>query len=269
MASAGSDSAIYDGLNKCCRSIASIPAEEEEHLFLVGTASIKGDNEVRCVPWACDIALAHMMLQIHLIEVDDDATAVTCKAVFPHSAEVWSLASCPWDAKVFASGSSDADAGTHSATLWAMTANADDASSTGSGNAREHLDELAVLRGHKSRVHCVLWDPHASSADAAQLLTVDDTCARLWNVSAALGASTGAASTLAPIGRVDAAAGSVFGAAAWDPHFGHEILLAQDSCLLWHDTRSTVRADGSGETIRRVDTSAWWTSASSHTTAPV
>ena len=53
MAGSRQDGAIYDGLHKCCRALTSVPAEEEEHLFLAGTASIKGDNEVCCPASAC------------------------------------------------------------------------------------------------------------------------------------------------------------------------------------------------------------------------
>ena len=201
------------------------------------------------------------------MEVDDDATSVTCKKVFSHSAEVWSIDSCPWDANVFATGNSDADAGTHSATLWSM-ASASDAEDEADGGSMLQLDELVVLRGHKSHVRCVLWDPHAGDAASAKLLSMCEESARLWDVSSAMGAAGSAAASLSPLGRVDAPAGATLGAAAWDPHFGHELVLAQDSCLLWHDIRSSMRSDASGKAIRSVDTSAWWNSAADGSGAP-
>ena len=245
-------------------------AEEEEHLFLAGTASIKGENEVRDFQSQLGVVVRRQIvpsLQIHLLEVDDDATVVTCKQVFSHAAEVWSIASCPWDAQVFATGNSDSDAGTHSATLWSMAASSEADEDTDVG-AMLSLDELVVLRGHKSHVRCVLWDPHAADASAAQLLSMCDSSARLWDISSALGASGSAASSLSPLGRVDASAGTSLGAAAWDPHFAHELVVAQDSSLLWHDTRSSVRSDGSGAPIRSVDTSAWWSSSADGENSP-
>ncbi len=209
-------------------------------------------------------------MQIHLIEVDDDAVTATCKKVYSHPAEVWSVASCPWDSQVFATGNSDADAGTFSATIWSTACASDDEEQTESpaGSTLHNLNELVVLRGHKAHVRSVLWDPHATDAASAQLLSMCEGSARLWDVSAALGASGSAAASLAPIGRVDAPAGSAFGAAAWDPHFGHEVVLAQDSSLVWHDTRSSIRSDGSGTAVRSVDTSAWWSSVAGERSLP-
>ena len=210
---AAASSATYDGLQQgACRALAAVVAEEDEHHFLVGSSSVKGDNEVSSswrgvhAPPVCTAPL--IPAQLHLLEVDDDATSVTCKAVLAHPAEVWSIACCPWDAAVVVTGHSDADVGTSAATVWKMEE--EEAAGAGEGGSMV-LEELAVLRGHKGRVIDLVWDPHAEEASAARLLTLEAACLRLWDVSAAL---TGGSMAHAPTGKVDVPAGSAAGAVA-------------------------------------------------------
>lgn len=193
--------------------------------------------------------------------MDDDATSVTCKAILPHHAEVWSIATCPWDATALATGHSDADSGTHAATVWRMALPGGDAGSDAGSDADSapvsgdaDLEEQAVLRGHKTRVKQILWDPHASGPADARLLSVEGPSVRLWDVSSALGA--GGASALAPVGRVDTPVGGAAGAVAWDPHSAHEIGIAHGAEVRWFDVRSSFTGEGTSDSIRSLHTTA-------------
>ncbi|VDK87258.1 unnamed protein product [Onchocerca ochengi] len=70
------------GIDLPARSIVGLPAEQERTLFLVGTLSLKQDNEV------C------------LLEVDDDWLQIT-KRSFNHPAgEIWCMSSSPIDSNI-------------------------------------------------------------------------------------------------------------------------------------------------------------------------
>uniref|UniRef100_A0A915Q1B5 F-box associated domain-containing protein n=1 Tax=Setaria digitata TaxID=48799 RepID=A0A915Q1B5_9BILA len=70
------------GIDLPTRSIVGLPAEQERTLFLVGTLSLKQDN------------------QVCLLEVDDDWLQIT-KRSFNHPAgEIWYLSSSPVDSGI-------------------------------------------------------------------------------------------------------------------------------------------------------------------------
>ncbi|VBB28855.1 unnamed protein product [Acanthocheilonema viteae] len=72
------------GIDLPARSIVGLPAEQERTLFLVGTLSLKQDN------------------QVCLLEVDDDWLQIT-KRSFNHPAgEIWCLSSSPIDSNIIA-----------------------------------------------------------------------------------------------------------------------------------------------------------------------
>ncbi|CAG9532797.1 unnamed protein product [Cercopithifilaria johnstoni] len=72
------------GIDLPARSIVGLPAEQERTLFLVGTLSLKQDN------------------QVCLLEVDDDWLQIT-KRSFNHPAgEIWFMSSSPVDSNVVA-----------------------------------------------------------------------------------------------------------------------------------------------------------------------
>lgn len=72
------------GIDLQARCLVGVPAEQERTLFLVGTLSLKQDN------------------QLCLLEVDDDWLQISRRS-FPHPAgEIWHLASSPVDANIAA-----------------------------------------------------------------------------------------------------------------------------------------------------------------------
>uniref|UniRef100_A0A0R3RWD7 WD_REPEATS_REGION domain-containing protein n=1 Tax=Elaeophora elaphi TaxID=1147741 RepID=A0A0R3RWD7_9BILA len=72
------------GIDLPARSIVGLPAEQERTLFLVGTLSLKQDN------------------QVCLLEVDDDWLQIT-KRSFNHPAgEIWCISSSPVDSSIIA-----------------------------------------------------------------------------------------------------------------------------------------------------------------------
>ncbi|VDN29253.1 unnamed protein product [Gongylonema pulchrum] len=73
------------GIDSPARSLVNIPAEQDRTLFLVGTLSLKQQEN-----------------QICLLEVDDDWLQIT-KRSFPHRAgEIWHMSSSPVDPEIVA-----------------------------------------------------------------------------------------------------------------------------------------------------------------------
>eukprot|EP00754_Rhynchopus_humris_P041913 Rhum_TRINITY_DN25447_c0_g1::Rhum_TRINITY_DN25447_c0_g1_i1::g.182150::m.182150 len=70
-----SESAVYK-LELPCRALTSA-VDPEQHLFLLGTLSLKGKN------------------QIYLLEYKEDTSLCECLATWLHPYEIWHIASCP------------------------------------------------------------------------------------------------------------------------------------------------------------------------------
>jgi len=125
-------SAIY-GLTAKARCITSQIAETEKNRFLVGTLSLRDDNE------------------IHLIEVREDGGDITCVNIFNHPCEIWAISACPSNpALLFTCYNTGTE---YKATLWRMNEN----------RSNVKLDEVLELRGHTGVIKGVLWDPSGSS----------------------------------------------------------------------------------------------------------
>eukprot|EP01060_Flectonema_neradi_P030280 TRINITY_DN4364_c0_g1_i1.p1 TRINITY_DN4364_c0_g1~~TRINITY_DN4364_c0_g1_i1.p1 ORF type:complete len:346 (+),score=40.30 TRINITY_DN4364_c0_g1_i1:542-1579(+) len=69
------DSSVY-GLDQPCRALDSV-ASPTQNLFLLGSLSLKGKN------------------QIYLLEHKEDSAFLECLAMWSHPYEIWSLHSCP------------------------------------------------------------------------------------------------------------------------------------------------------------------------------
>lgn len=65
------------------RCISDVKADTDHTSFLTGTLSLKEENEV------------------HLIRLSSDANELICEGLFSHPNEIWDLASCPFDPRIF------------------------------------------------------------------------------------------------------------------------------------------------------------------------
>ncbi|KAK7846135.1 wd repeat-containing protein dwa2 [Quercus suber] len=79
----GGSSGIGYGLKYQARCISDVKADTDHTSFITGTLSLKEENEV------------------HLIRVSSGGTELICEGLFSHPNEIWDLASCPFDQRIF------------------------------------------------------------------------------------------------------------------------------------------------------------------------
>lgn len=96
------------------RCISDVKADTDHTSFITGTLSLKEENEVYILLifffwfwfqfvflflklmefWGC-------LFQVHLIRVSSGGTELICEGLFSHPNEIWDLASCPFDQRIF------------------------------------------------------------------------------------------------------------------------------------------------------------------------
>ncbi|KAG7020715.1 WD repeat-containing protein DWA2 [Cucurbita argyrosperma subsp. argyrosperma] len=79
----GGSSGIGYGLKYQARCIADVKADTDHTSFITGTLSLKDENEV------------------HLIRLSSSGSELICEGLFSHPNEIWDLASCPFDQRIF------------------------------------------------------------------------------------------------------------------------------------------------------------------------
>lgn len=94
-----------------------VKADPGNTCFLAGTLSLKEENEVpmfclrfgfRCsetcllfdLIWTCALFVV-LVIQVHLIRLSQDGTELVCEGLFSHPNEIWDLASCPFNPRLF------------------------------------------------------------------------------------------------------------------------------------------------------------------------
>lgn len=259
------------------RCLVTHAADENHHGFLVGTANLRGPNEVReptgprshrrrtraiahgtdrsprprpgCTPPAPRTPPTTPS-QIRLLRYFEDDEAIECTAVYAHKHEVVGLAACPYDAALVATVFNEAPR--TRAAVWRMPdipglsdgdndapASADNADL--SSAAPRDLTPVAELPSPGNVQH-VQWRPTRDGANAASLLAVEAASVRVWTLRDGGG---GAAAALGDAGReLPTGDASFVGGAAWDPHHPHEVAVAADAGVQCWDLRSGARARG-------------------------
>jgi len=142
--------AIY-GLPAKARCITSQLAETEKNRFLVGSLSLREDNE------------------IHLIEVreSDRDRDIVCVNIFTHPCEIWSLTASPSNSNLFFTCYNTGVE--FKASLWSIHENS------------PTLEEIVELKPHSGIIRSVLWDV-AGKSD--YVVSIDDSNVRLFDLDA-------------------------------------------------------------------------------------
>lgn len=105
------------------RCIADVKADTDHTSFLAGTLSLKEENEVHLLlclylprlillwtflflgenVWIVVQCLNFIFdyFQVHLIRLSSDDNELICEGLFSHPDEIWDLASCPFDQRIF------------------------------------------------------------------------------------------------------------------------------------------------------------------------
>ncbi|KAK3038851.1 hypothetical protein RJ639_028573 [Escallonia herrerae] len=107
------------------RCIADVKADTDHTSFITGTLSLKEENEV------------------HLIRLSSGGTELVCEGLFSHPNEIWDLASCPFDQRIFSTVFFSGDS--YGAAVWQMP------ELYGQLNSPQ-LERVASLDAHSSKI---------------------------------------------------------------------------------------------------------------------
>ncbi|MQM10745.1 hypothetical protein Taro_043640 [Colocasia esculenta] len=107
------------------RCIADVKADSAHTSFLAGTLSLREENEV------------------HLIRLSPSGAELVCEGLFYHPNEIWDLASCPYDQRVFSTVFASGEA--YGAAIWKIP------ELYGQSNSPQ-LEQLVSLNGHSFKI---------------------------------------------------------------------------------------------------------------------
>lgn len=202
----GGSTGIGYGLKYQARCISDVKADTDHTSFLAGTLSLKEENEV------------------HLIRLNSDGTELFCEGLFSHPNEIWDLASCPFDQRIFSTVFSSGES--QGAAVWQMP------ELYGQLNSPQ-LERIASLDGHDSKIKCVLWWP---TGKHDKLASVDEQNLVIWNLDTAK--KTAQVQSQESAGVLHYLSGG-----AWDPHDVNSIALTCDSSIQFWDIRTMKKTN--------------------------
>ncbi|KAL3686907.1 hypothetical protein R1sor_013216 [Riccia sorocarpa] len=191
------------GVKYQARCIAPYVLDSQRTRFLVGTQSLREENEV------------------HLITLPDNSSDIICEGLYTHQHEIWDLAVCPFDPQLISTVY--ASVGEYGAALWRIP----DRSRGGYLNVLP-LENVASLNGHTTTIKCTLWWP---SGKHNQLLSIDSENLFIWDLVTEQRAAKIQARLSA--GELHHMAGG-----AWDPHDVTKVATAVESSVVIWDLRS-------------------------------
>uniref|UniRef100_A0A0D6R6Q8 EIPR1-like beta-propeller domain-containing protein n=1 Tax=Araucaria cunninghamii TaxID=56994 RepID=A0A0D6R6Q8_ARACU len=207
------------GLKYQARCIANVigDSQSQQTSFLVGTLSLREENEV------------------HLIQLSPFGSELTCEGLYSHPHEIWDLASCPFDLRIFSTVY--ASGGDYGAALWRIP-------EPSTHHNAPQLEQLGCLDAHTHKIKCVLWWP---SGRHGQLVSIDEETFYLWS----LDSSTMSAKVLSQesAGMLNHMSGG-----AWDPHDINTLSIACESSVQFWDLRSIKQVNSIGHAqVRDLD----------------
>lgn len=205
------DPAIYS-LRLKARSVVGLKADEDAidvvNHFMVGTTSLRDDNE------------------IHVVKYTETSNEVACTAILNHPNEIWSISPCVCDRSLFFTTYNRG--GKFGASLWRMPEEALD----GTGR-RLDIDECLRISTPSETVWSVIWDPSAEDDPTdMQVVSMEKHAMRHWKIG-----EGGSSATAASVVEIDTA-GDGFTAAAWDPHWNHLVATGHGRDATVWDLRS-------------------------------
>ncbi|CAN8292247.1 unnamed protein product [Cochlearia groenlandica] len=202
----GGSSGIGYGLKYQARCISDVKADTDYTSFLTGTLSLKEENEV------------------HLLRLSSGGSELICEGLFAHPNEIWDLASCPFDQRVFSTVFSTGES--FGASIWQIPELYGQLSSP-------QLECIASLDSHVAKINCVLWWP---SGRWDKLISIDEQNIFLWS----LDCSKKSAEVLSKdsAGMLHSLSGG-----AWNPHDVNSVAATGESSVQFWDLRTMKKVN--------------------------
>lgn len=205
------------GLKYQARCIADVKADTDHTSFITGTLSLKEENEV------------------HLIRLASGGTELICEGLFSHPNEIWDLASCPFDQRIFSTVFSNSES--YGAAIWQIP------EFYGQLNSPQ-LERIAALDSHTSKIKCVLWWP---TGRHDKLISIDEQNMFLWSLDSSK--KTAQLQSQQSAGMLHSLSGG-----AWDPHDSNAVSLTSESAIQIWDLRTMKLANSLDQShARNVD----------------
>ncbi|OMP11145.1 hypothetical protein COLO4_03999 [Corchorus olitorius] len=202
----GGSSGIGYGLKYQARCISDVKADTDHTSFITGTLSLKEENEV------------------HLIRLSSGGTELICEGLFSHPNEIWDLASCPFDQRIFSTVFSTGES--YGAAIWQIP------ELYGQLNSPQ-LERIASLDAHVGKINCVLWWP---SGRHDKLISIDEENLLLWSLDCSKKAAQ--VQSKESSGMLHYLSGG-----AWDPHDVNSVAATCESSVQFWDLRTMKKAN--------------------------
>eukprot|EP00271_Cylindrocystis_brebissonii_P021124 TRINITY_DN7393_c0_g1_i3.p1 TRINITY_DN7393_c0_g1~~TRINITY_DN7393_c0_g1_i3.p1 ORF type:complete len:379 (-),score=29.98 TRINITY_DN7393_c0_g1_i3:372-1508(-) len=206
-----SDSKSY-GVKYQARCVVAQASDGDRSRFLVGTLSLREENE------------------IHVIESNDSTADIFCDGLYVHQHEIWDLAACPFDYRLFSTVY--AAEGEYAAAIWRIPG--EGSSAAYGGRAPPQLELAADLKGFEAPIICVLWYPRGRHH---QVISLDEWSMRVWDFEE--GKSLATVESEASAGELQQ-----ISCGCWDPYSISSVATASDSKVNCWDLRTMQQSVG-------------------------
>ncbi|XP_021810239.1 WD repeat-containing protein DWA2 [Prunus avium] len=213
----GGSSGIGYGLKYQARCISDVKADTDHTSFITGTLSLKEENEV------------------HLIRLSSDGTELVCEGLFSHPNEIWDLASCPFDQRIFSTVYSTGES--YGAAIWQIP------ELYGELNSPQ-LERITSLDSQVGKIKCILWWP---SGRHDKLISIDEENLSLWSLD--LSKKAAQVQSQESAGVMHYLSGG-----AWDPHDMNAVAATCESSIQFWDLRTMKKTNSVEHAhVRNVD----------------
>ncbi|KAJ7957956.1 WD repeat-containing protein DWA2-like [Quillaja saponaria] len=202
----GGSSGIGYGLKYQARCISDVKVDTDNTSFLTGTLSLKEENEV------------------HLIRLPSGGSELICEGLFSHPNEIWGLASCPCDQRIFSTDVVEGES--FGASIWQIP------ELFGELNSPQ-LEHITSLDGHVGKIKCILWWP---SGRNDKLISIDEENLFLWSLD--VSKKDAQVQSHESAGMLHYLSGG-----AWDPHDVNSVGTTCESSIQFWDLRTMKKTN--------------------------
>ncbi|TKS86159.1 Protein TSSC1 [Collichthys lucidus] len=213
------DAPVIYGLEFQARALTAQTAETDAIRFLVGTQSLKFDN------------------QIHIIDFDDENNIINKNVLLHQAGEIWHIGASPADKAVLTTcynKTSDSRV-VSCAAVWRMPSDWETGSHESPDDSAHNPQTLELLCHLDDSAHsnaaCVLWEP---MGDGKRVISLADNHALLWDLQeSSTQATVSSTATLEGKGQLKFTSGK------WSPHHNcSQLATANDTAIRGWDLRT-------------------------------
>ncbi|XP_046924370.1 EARP and GARP complex-interacting protein 1 isoform X2 [Lynx rufus] len=232
------DAPVIYGLEFQARALTPQTAETDAIRFLVGTQSLKYDN------------------QIHIIDFDDENNIISKNVLLHQVGEIWHISASPADKGVLATcynKPSDSKVLTCAA-VWRMPKELEPGSHESPDDSSSPAHTLELLCHLDDTAHgsvaCVVWEP---TGDGRRVISLADSHILLWDLQ-----ESSSQAVLAGSASLEGKGQLKFTSGRWSPHHTcTQVATANDTTIRGWDTRSMSQIycieNAHGQLVRDLD----------------